>query len=90
MFRYILSLVVLVVLTAMLAPGDGGVWLNWALTIESTTYLAFLATQLLVLRGKAREWAIRSGPILCFLTSVILVVLFTVGVECGLLPHPHG
>ena len=86
--RYILSWLFLCFLSMLFAPGDNGVWLSWAVTIETAVYLVFLLLLFLVFKGRVRALAIAMGPIFCFFVSVNLVVYWTMAVENGLLPRP--
>ncbi len=88
MLRYVWSFLLLFVMTALLAPGDNGAWLNRAVTIELGVYLVFLMLQLLAFRGWARKVAISIGPVFCFIASVNLVVYWTLAIENGFLPKP--
>jgi hypothetical protein len=88
MYRYIVSLLLLALLSAVFSPGDGGVWLNWALFIEFTTYSIFILVQMFVSDVDTREWAIEHGPKLCFIASIAFVAFWSIFVESGILPHP--
>ena len=85
----VISLGILFVLTAMLAPPDTGIWLNWALTIEFSIYGIYLLVQMFALTGRNRDNAIRIGPTFFFIASVVTVVAWTVAVENNVLPNPH-
>ena len=88
-FPFVLSLGILFLLTSMLAPPDTGIWLNWALTIEFCIYGIYLLVQMFALKGQNRNNAIRMGPTLCLIVSVVAVVAWTIAVENNVLPNPH-
>ena len=85
---YLASLSLLLVLTALLSPADGGRWLGCAALIELGCYLVFLTVQAFLFRRRKRRWETSSGPKLCFVTSAALVVTWTIALEFGLLPYP--